>query len=50
MKTLSFGSEEHMQEIVQLKEERDNYKYQLEEMKKFLADYGLNWVGGEGGQ
>lgn len=33
-----------------LRQERDRYKKQTDEMLKFLADYGLKWVGGEGGQ
>ena len=32
-----------------LRQERDRYKKQTDEMLKFLADYGLKWVGGEGG-
>jgi UBX domain-containing protein 11 len=32
-----------------LKQERDKYKQQCAEMTKFLSDYGLKWVGGEGG-
>ena len=49
MKALEFGSPENMQEMLDLREERDNFKSQVEEMKKFLSDYGLNWVGGEAG-
>jgi hypothetical protein len=30
--------------------EKDKYKKQNEEMLQFLKDYGLKWVGGEGGQ
>jgi len=33
-----------------IKEERDKYKLQCDEMHTFLKDYGLTWVGGEGGQ
>jgi hypothetical protein len=36
--------------MVDLRAERDDFKAQVEEMTKFLADYGLNWVGGEAGQ
>ena len=50
MKTMSFGSQENMQEMIDLRAERDDFKSQVEEMTKFLADYGMNWVGGEAGQ
>jgi len=50
MKAMAFGSPENMQEMIDLRAERDNFKAQVEEMTKFLADYGLNWVGGEAGQ
>ena len=43
-------SPEAIKEIDSLKNERDQYKKKTEEMLKFLSDYGLKWVGGEGGQ
>jgi hypothetical protein len=30
------------------RDERDRLKKQIAEMKKFLADYGLVWVGKDG--
>ena len=36
--------------IAQLTVERDSFQQQVVEMTKFLSDYGLKWVGGEGGQ
>ena len=44
------ASEDSIDQIAQLIVERDRYKQQVEEMTKFLQDYGLKWVGGEGGQ
>ena len=38
------------EQIAKVTLERDKYKQQCEEMTKFLSDYGLKWVGGEGGQ
>merc|ERR1711937_865846 len=46
----SLVSPESLQEMLEIKHERDQYKKQVEEMTKFLKDYGLTWVGGEGGQ
>lgn len=37
-------------QLSDLRKERDRYKQQVAEMEKFLSDYGLKWVGGEGGQ
>jgi len=42
-------SSEGMQELVGIKKERDDLKKENEEMKKFLKDYGLKWVGGQAG-
>jgi len=44
------ASQDHIEHIAQLTVERDRYKEQIDEMTKFLSDYGLKWVGGEGGQ
>ena len=44
------ASEDSIDHIAKLTVERDNFKQQVEEMTKFLSDYGLKWVGGEGGQ
>ena len=44
------ASEDSIDQVAQLIVERDRYKQQVEEMTKFLQDYGLKWVGGEGGQ
>ena len=35
--------------LTDLLSERDSFKKKNEEMLKFLSDYGLKWVGGEGG-
>ena len=43
------ASQDHIEHIAQLTVERDRYKEQIDEMTKFLSDYGLKWVGGEGG-
>lgn len=39
-----------LEEVKQLKAERDRYKRQVEEMTKFLEDYGLHWVGDTGSE
>jgi hypothetical protein len=39
-----------MEELAQLKRERDAFQKDNNDMRKFLCDYGLKWVGGEGGQ
>ena len=44
------ASEDSIDMIAKLTVERDNYKQQVAEMTKFLSDYGLKWVGGDGGQ
>ena len=44
------ASDESVDEIAKLVVERDKYKKQVEEMTKFLSDYGLKWVGEEGAQ
>lgn len=44
------ASEDNIEHIAQLTVERDRYRTQCEEMTKFLSDYGMRWVGGEGGQ
>ena len=44
------ASDDSIDHIAKLTVERDNYKSQCEEMTKFLSDYGLKWVGGDGGQ
>ena len=36
-----------LREVTQIMEERDKYKKQSKEMEKFLADYGLKWLGEE---
>lgn len=43
-------SPEAIKEMEDIKKERDSYKEQCEEMTQFLKDYGLTWIGGEGGQ
>ena len=43
-------SEEAEQALGDFVKEKDKYKKQNEEMLQFLKDYGLKWVGGEGGQ
>ena len=43
------ASEDSIDMIAKLTVERDNYKQQVTEMTKFLSDYGLKWVGGDGG-
>ena len=43
------ASEDSIDMIAKLTVERDNYKQQVAEMTKFLSDYGLKWVGGDGG-
>ena len=43
------ASPDSFEKIANLTMERDRYKQQVEEMTKFLSDYGLKWVGGEGG-
>jgi hypothetical protein len=44
------AGEDRYKEVVRITAERDKYKVQCNEMEKFLSDYGLKWVGGEGGQ
>ena len=44
------ASPDAYEKIAKITLERDKYKKQVEEMTKFLQDYGLKWVGGEGGQ
>lgn len=44
------AGEDRYKEVVRITAERDKYKVQCKEMEKFLSDYGLKWVGGEGGQ
>jgi len=44
------AGEDKFKEVAKLTLERDKYKQQCKEMEKFLSDYGLKWVGGEGGQ
>lgn len=43
------ASADSYKEIAKLTLERDKFKIQCTEMEKFLKDYGLKWVGGEGG-
>ena len=43
-------SEEAEQALTDLVKEKNALKKENEEMHKFLKDYGLKWVGGEGGQ
>jgi hypothetical protein len=43
-------SPEQVSQLESIKKERDTYKQQCEEMLAFLKDYGLKWVGGDGGQ
>jgi ABC-type lipopolysaccharide export system ATPase subunit len=38
-------SKDNLQELVEIKKERDALKKDNEEMRKFLKDYGLKWVG-----
>jgi len=42
-------SPEAIKELEVIKKDRDSLKKKNEEMLKFLSDYGLKWVGGEGG-
>jgi phage host-nuclease inhibitor protein Gam len=42
---VSHDSDRHLQEEI---EQHDKLKNQIKEMKKFLADYGLVWVGKDG--
>jgi hypothetical protein len=42
-------SPEAVKELSDIKKDRDQYKKQCDEMLSFLKDYGLKWVGGEGG-
>ena len=42
------SNEDSLKEITKLKAERDKLKKTTEDMKKFLADYGLKWVGEDG--
>ena len=44
------AGEDRYKEVVKITADRDKYKQQCLEMTKFLSDYGLKWVGGEGGQ
>lgn len=44
------ASSDAYEQIAKVTLERDDYKNQVSDMKKFLSDYGLKWVGGEGGQ
>lgn len=44
------AGEDSFKELAKVSGERDKYKQQVKEMEKFLSDYGLKWVGGEGGQ
>ena len=44
------AADDAVDQIARLTVERDNYKSQTVEMMKFLSDYGLKWVGGDGGQ
>lgn len=44
------AGDDSVREVAKITAERDKYKQQCKEMEKFLADYGLKWVGGEGGQ
>lgn len=46
---MTLTSPDAIQLIESTKKERDKYKQQCIEMEKFLSDYGLKWVGGEGG-
>lgn len=43
-------SADSVKELESLKKERDKYKKQCEEMKKFLGDYGLKWIGNDAAQ
>ena len=38
-----------VQEVSEIIQERDKYRKQCQEMEKFLADYGLVWLGNESG-
>ena len=42
------SNEDSLKEISKLRAERDKYKKKTEEMEKFLADYGLKWIGEDG--
>jgi UBX domain-containing protein 11 len=44
------ASADSYSQIAKISQERDKYKQEVEEMRKFLSDYGLKWVGGDGGQ
>ena len=44
------ASEDSFKTIAKLTLERDDFKSKCKEMEKFLSDYGLKWVGGDGGQ
>lgn len=37
-----------LKEVKHLRIQRDEYKKQCGEMERFLADYGLNWIGNDG--
>ena len=37
-----------VKEISEIIQERDKYRMQVKQMEKFLADYGLKWVGDDG--
>ena len=43
------SSADSFEQIAKITADRDKYKQQVVEMTKFLSDYGLKWVGGEGG-
>ena len=43
-------SDEAEKALTDIVREKDMYKKQCAEMLSFLKDYGLKWVGGEGGQ
>ena len=42
-------SSDSVDELAQIKRERDAFQKDNNDMRKFLCDYGLKWVGGEGG-
>lgn len=44
----SSSSPDYARSLKEIAEERDSYKKQVTEMKEFLADYGLVWVGKDG--
>lgn len=47
--TLKMATDKSKQsEVKSIKEERDKYKRQCQEMEQFLADYGLKWIGNDG--